>query len=92
MCTVSLYRALVPAETEDVLTVVAHGLLGPVGSILTAAVTLARTGDVLSPQVRAELLQEMSDRCDLVSDMLIDLVRGASPDLLAALHELDQRG
>jgi K+-sensing histidine kinase KdpD len=78
----------VPGETEDVLAVVAHGLLGPVGSIRTAAVTLARTGDILPPEVRTELLQQMTGRCELVSDLLIDLVRGASPDVRAALSEL----
>lgn len=77
---------------DDVLAVVAHGLLGPVLAIRTAALTLSRTGDVLPADVRADLLVQMHERCQLVSDLLVDLIRGASPDVQAALQELERHG
>ena len=71
---------------DALLAVVAHGLLNAVFPARGAASLLER-GD-LTDEVRAELVEMICRRLDVVVDTLQDLVRGIPPEILEVLEDM----
>jgi two-component system sensor histidine kinase KdpD len=58
----------------NLLSSVSHDLRTPLTGIIGAAATLAESSDTLSPQVRAELLQTISEEAERVSRLVSNLL------------------
>lgn len=77
------------ASEEATLTaIIAHGLLGNVGTVRLIFDTLLKVGDSLPFERRQALLETGRDRLDFVTEMLRDLVRGLPGNVVEALEEL----
>jgi hypothetical protein len=69
----------------DAVAVLAHGLLGTVGSLVGAADRLSEDWPNLDERERAMLLQAVHEHACWIGDVLQDLVRGLPRDVIAAL-------
>lgn len=74
--------------SEDLLAVMAHGLLNSMGVIAGAAETMKIHWARLDDAVKLELLDKMLQQSSLVTGVLQDLVRSGRPELVDALDEL----
>lgn len=74
--------------SEDLLAVMAHGLLNSMGVIAGAAETLKVHWARLDEAIKLELLDKMIQQSTLVTGVLQDLVRSGRPELVEALDEL----
>ncbi|HZT67974.1 MAG TPA: histidine kinase dimerization/phospho-acceptor domain-containing protein [Acidimicrobiales bacterium] len=71
------------------LAVVAHGLLGPVSTLLGYAEILSTRWDDLPDERRRQMVETIRTRGELVAGMLHDLVSaGMSPEVEAFLDRL----
>ena len=85
----SLFRVAEASPGDgDLVVVVAHSLLTPVWACEVAAKTLLERGDRLSDEVRNELLQHIVSRATFTAEMLVDLIRGGSAQVIEALEGL----
>lgn len=75
-------------EEATLTAIIAHGLLGNVGTVRLIFDTLIKVGDSLPLERRIALLETGRDRLDFVTDMLRDLVRGLPGNVVEALEEL----
>jgi hypothetical protein len=78
-------------ETEwpdDLLAVMAHGLLNSMSVIAGSAETMKLHWARLDDAVKLELLDKMIAQAALVSGVLGDLVRSGRPELVEALDQL----
>jgi signal transduction histidine kinase len=78
-------------ETEwpdDLLAVMAHGLLNSMGVISGAAETMKLHWARLDDDLKLELIDKMIAQAALVSGVLTDLVRSGRPELVEALDQL----
>ena len=76
------------SEEETLTAIIAHGLLGNVGTVRLIFDTLIKVGDDLPVDRRQALLETGRDRLDFVTEMLRDLVRGLPGNVVDALEEL----
>ncbi len=74
--------------SEDLLAVMAHGLLNSMGVISGAAETIKIHWDRLDDAIKLELLDKMLQQSSLVTGVLQDLVRSGRPELVEALDDL----
>ncbi|HUF32692.1 MAG TPA: histidine kinase dimerization/phospho-acceptor domain-containing protein [Acidimicrobiales bacterium] len=78
------------SETDDeLIAVVAHGLLNSIASIRINADLLRRSAELSSDQ--QEMIEAIEVQSKHVGAVLVDLTRVAGPELLAQLDKL-QRG
>ena len=78
-------------ETEwpdDLLAVMAHGLLNSMGVIAGAAETMKLHWERLDDGIKVELLEKIIAQAGLVTGVLGDLVRSGRPEVLEALDHL----
>jgi hypothetical protein len=78
---------------DDLLAVMAHGLLHSMGVIAGAAETMKLHWGRLDDAIKLELLDKMIAQAALVTGVLGDLVRSGQPELVDALdHLTDDEG
>lgn len=77
------------AMDDELIAVVAHGLLNSVASIRINADLLRRSAELSADQ--QEMIEAIAVQSKHVGAVLVDLTRAAGPELLAQLDEL-QRG
>ena len=75
---------------DDLLAVMAHGLLNSLGVIAGAAETMKLHWERLDDGVKLELLDKVIAQAGLVSGVLGDLVRSGRPELVDALDHLTE--
>lgn len=75
------------ADDDGLLAVVAHGLLGSLASCAGALSTVLAHPD-LGEAHRRELLLLAQEQTEHMAGVLQDLMRGASPETLAALDTM----
>ena len=68
-------------DQEVVWAVAAHQMLGSIGVIRAAGLTLRRACDSLDADQRAQIIDAIVRHCDTVAVSLGDLVRGLPPQL-----------
>ena len=73
---------------DDLLAVMAHGLLNSMGVIAGAAETMKLHWERLDDSIKLELLDKMIAQSALVTGVLGDLVRSGRPELVEALDHL----
>ena len=78
--------------SEDLLAVMAHGLLNSMGVISGAAETMKLHWERLDDAIKLELLDKMIAQAGLVTGVLGDLVRSGRPELVEALDHLTDEG
>lgn len=82
---------MAPAEGHDtsLLAVVAHGLLGPVSTLLGYSEILVTRWEDLTDERRRQMVETIRVRSELVAGVLHDLVStGMSPEAEAYLDHL----
>lgn len=75
---------------DDLLAVMAHGLLNSMGVISGAAETIKLHWERLDDAIKLELLDKMIAQSALVTGVLTDLVRSGRPELVEALDQLTE--
>ena len=78
-------------DADQLLAVVAHSLLNSLSVIYGSAATLGDFGERLSGDQRQEFLVTIMRQSEHVMEVLKDMIRGGSPEVLAALADLDSR-